>query len=586
MEFRILGPLEVVDDGRKLALGGVKQRSLLALLLLQPNRVVPRDRLIDELWDTAPPETARTALQVHVSGLRKTLGRERILTQAPGYLVRIEPGELDLDRFEQLLGGGDRGDSAGAAEAMREALALWRGPPLGDLDDSFARAERARLEEQRLLALEQRIDADLALGLHAELVPELEGLVRENPLRERLRAQLMLALYRCGRQADALDVYRQGRQLLAEELGLEPGEELRRLEQAILRQDESLAAPARAAAKVPGVLGGKRGGLRLFAIAAGALLLIAAAITGIVLGTRSSAAIVVAANSVAALDAKTGKVVADVPIGGRPVAIAVGAGAVWVADGDHSTVSRIDAKTKERLPIGGLGSDVSDLAFGFGSLWVAGGNDGTLVRVDPRHNGIEPLALGRAGDGVPEPVFSVRVAQTAPAPTRGNQVLRVDPRINEVTARRPVARPHGIAAGLGSLWVTTEDERIVRIDSRTAETVYARDVSHLTYFPVVAHGSLWVIAAPTLSSNVPEVWRLDPGTLSQQAQLALPRRFPYQLTAGNGALWTVDPSSGAVWRIDERTTSAKRLTKLRHHPVAVAASGGVVWVGVQAEPLG
>src|SRR5439155_19045146 len=217
--------------------------------------------------------------QVHVSGLRKSLGRERIVTQAPGYLVRIEPGELDLDRFEQLMGGVDRGDSAGAAEALRDALALWRGPPLGDLNDSFARAERARLEEQRLLALEQRIDADLALGLHAELVPELEGLVPENPLRERLRAQLMLALYRCGRQADALDVYRQGRRLLAEELGLEPGEELRRLEQAILQQDESLAAPARAAGKVPDALGGRRGRLRLFAIAAGALLLIAAAVT-------------------------------------------------------------------------------------------------------------------------------------------------------------------------------------------------------------------------------------------------------------------------------------------------------------------
>src|SRR5207237_10097495 len=142
--------------------------------------------------DPAPPATARTSLQVHVSGLRKALGRERIVTQAPGYLVRIEPGELDLDRFEQLLGGVDRDDSVRAAAALRKALALWRGPPLGDLDGSFARAERARLEEQRLLALEQRIDADLALGLHAELVPELGGLIREHPLRERPRPRLML----------------------------------------------------------------------------------------------------------------------------------------------------------------------------------------------------------------------------------------------------------------------------------------------------------------------------------------------------------------------------------------------------------
>src|SRR5438445_12065908 len=165
MDFRILGPLEVVADGQEVPLGGAKQRALLALLLLHPNRVVSRDRLIDELWETDPPETARTALQVHVSHLRKALGRDRIVTEAPGYLVRVEPDELDLERFERLLGSVDRGDSAVATEVLREALALWRGPPLGGLADSFAQAERARLEEQRLLALEQRIDAELELGL-------------------------------------------------------------------------------------------------------------------------------------------------------------------------------------------------------------------------------------------------------------------------------------------------------------------------------------------------------------------------------------------------------------------------------------
>ncbi len=243
MEFRILGPLEVSDDGRSLKVAGAKQRGLLALLLLHANEVVPRERLIDELWGEEPPETAATAIQVHVSQLRKALGRDAIVTQSPGYLVRVGEGELDLDRFETAVARARDEPPAEAAEVLREALALWRGPPLAELDAPFARAERARLEEQRLAALEQRIDADLEVGRHAQLVPELEGLVRGHPHRERLRGQLMLALYRCGRQADALAVYQSGRRLLDEELGLEPGEDLRRLERAILEQDESLSPP-------------------------------------------------------------------------------------------------------------------------------------------------------------------------------------------------------------------------------------------------------------------------------------------------------------------------------------------------------
>src|SRR4029450_5356828 len=246
MEFRILARLQVLDEGRELPLGGAKQRAMLALLLLDPNRVVSRYRLIAELWHTDPPETAPTALQVYVSQLRKALGRDLILTQPPGYLIRVSDGELDLHRFEWL-------GAAEAAGLLREGLAVWRGAPLAGLGDSFARAERARLEEQRLAALEQRITAELPRGRHAELVPELEGLVREQPLRERLRGQLMLALYRCGRQADALEVYRTGRRLLDEELGLKPDDELQRLERAILNHDPSLESPVFAGVKRPSV---------------------------------------------------------------------------------------------------------------------------------------------------------------------------------------------------------------------------------------------------------------------------------------------------------------------------------------------
>src|SRR4051812_30641068 len=249
MEFRILGPLEVEEEGRVLKLGGSKPRGLLALLLLHANEAVSRERLIDELWGEEPPETVSTAIQVHISQLRKMLGRDVIATQPAGYLIRVGNGELDLQRFEESVAEARGLPPAQAAALLREALTLWRGAPLAGLDAPFARAERARLEEQRLAALEQRINADLELGRHAELVPELERLVGAHPLRERLRGQLMLALYRCGRQAEALDTYQAGRRLLDEELGLEPGEELRRLERAILAQDDSLSAPTAAATK-------------------------------------------------------------------------------------------------------------------------------------------------------------------------------------------------------------------------------------------------------------------------------------------------------------------------------------------------
>ena len=244
-EFRVLGPLEVVEDGRLIALGAGRQSMLLACLLLRANEVVSRDHLIDALWGEQPRKTARNALQVQVHALRKRLGPERIATEEPGYRLLVEPGELDLERFEQLVGQGRSelasGDADQAASIFREALGLWRGPPLADVAyEAFAQSDIARLGELRLVALEERIDADLALARHLELVPELEALVADHPLRERLEGQLMLALYRSGRQTDALAAFRRVRRALHEELGLEPGPELQELQQAILRQDAVL----------------------------------------------------------------------------------------------------------------------------------------------------------------------------------------------------------------------------------------------------------------------------------------------------------------------------------------------------------
>src|SRR5215212_548961 len=245
MDFRLLGPLEVAGDEGSLALGGTKQRSLLAMLLLHANQVVSTDRLIDALWGASPPITCGKSIQVYVSRLRKAMTDNRLVTHAPGYVLYVDADELDLARFEQLVAEARRAPPERASEKLREALALWRGPPLADLAyEQFAQAEIARLEEMRLGAVEQRLEADLALDGHTEVVGELEALVARHPVRERFRYQLMLALYRSGRQADALDAYRRARQELSDELGLEPSESLKQLEAAILRQDPGLAPAA------------------------------------------------------------------------------------------------------------------------------------------------------------------------------------------------------------------------------------------------------------------------------------------------------------------------------------------------------
>jgi predicted ATPase/DNA-binding SARP family transcriptional activator/Tfp pilus assembly protein PilF len=243
--FRLLGPLEVVRDGQALSIGGARQRGLLALLLLHANELVGRERLIDGLWGDEPPETAPNSLQVAVHALRKLLGSDRIVTRGRGYVLRVEPGESDLERFERLVERARGEKPVAAADTLREALSLWRGPALADLPDApFARAERERLDEIRLSALELRLEADLGAGRHDELVAELEALVAQQPFRERLRRLLMLALYRAGRQAEALEAYQQARRAFVEELGIEPTPALQELERAILRQDPALAAPA------------------------------------------------------------------------------------------------------------------------------------------------------------------------------------------------------------------------------------------------------------------------------------------------------------------------------------------------------
>jgi DNA-binding SARP family transcriptional activator len=245
MEFRILGPLEALAaGGEAVPLGGGKRCALLSVLLLNVNRTVPVARLIDDLWGDAVPDTATKAVQIYVSQLRKLLPEQILHTRSPGYVLELQPEQIDLFRFERLLAEGRQALAAGspqlASELLGEALSLWRGAPLAEFTEPFAQVEGARLEELRLAAMEERIEADLASGRHGELAGELETLLRRHPLRERLRGQHMLALYRSGRQAEALAGYQEFRRLLDEELGIEPSARLRELERRILRQDPEL----------------------------------------------------------------------------------------------------------------------------------------------------------------------------------------------------------------------------------------------------------------------------------------------------------------------------------------------------------
>jgi DNA-binding SARP family transcriptional activator len=267
VDFRILGPLEIWDDGVAVRVAGDRRRALLAILLLHAGEAVPADRLMDDLWGDAQPAAGATALRVRVSQLRKALrdDGDLLAARAHGYVLRIEPDQLDLHRFERLVGNGERalgsGEPALARERLVEALALWRGPPLADFTYApFARPAVVRLEELRLTAVELRIEADLALGRHAAVVGELETLVTDHPLRERFWSQLMLALYRAGRQAEALAAYRSARARLVDEIGIEPGPELQSLERRILAQDPTLGGhdsrPARARTIVLAPAGG------------------------------------------------------------------------------------------------------------------------------------------------------------------------------------------------------------------------------------------------------------------------------------------------------------------------------------------
>jgi YVTN family beta-propeller protein len=593
MEFRILGPVTVCENGRELALGGARQRALLAILILHANEVVSTDRLIDDLWGDRPPATAAKVVQVYVSQLRKALRTGRpgardgvLLTKAPGYVLRIGPGELDADRFELLVDEGRRALGEGAPELAAQklvaGLTLWRGPPLADFSfDAFAQSDIARLEEVRLTALEERIEADLVLGRHAEVVAEIEALVAVHPLRERLRGQLMRALYGSGRQAEALSAYADARRSLVDDLGLEPGPELQELERAILCQDPRLdtARGARQdAVRRDGeepAAGTRRAADRRRRLLLGGVLaaLVLAVAAGLLLARQDgSAPLVVPANSVAVVEARTGRILAAVPAGDRPTAVAAGEGAIWVTSFDARTLAKIDPKRRELVRTLGVGATPSAVAAGEGAVWVAHEFAGTVSRVDrDAMTVVETIPVGAGPSAIATGAGAVWVANRV-----DGTVTRIDPATSGTKTIRVGDGPVAVAVGTGAVWVANGlESTVTRIDPATNGV--ARRAIGLRFMPgalAVGEHAVWVTGPGTDS-----VSRIDPATDRVSATIRTGDN-PTGIAVSDGSVWVAQSADGSLAQIDQRTGRLVRSTRVGAHPDGVVPGDGAVWVAV------
>jgi YVTN family beta-propeller protein len=538
VEFTILGPLEVRENGRTLAVRG-KQRALLACLLLEPRTALSRERLIDDLWGDEPPETAAKAVQVFAGRLRKTLPGLPLVTRGTAYVLDIDPAQVDRHVFERHLDAGRKalaeGRPAEAAGALGDALALWRGPALADVHEPFARIAADRLEDLRLAALETRIDADLALGGHTQLVGELEELVATHPLRESFRAQLMLALYRSGRQAEALEAYRDTRRVLVDDLGLEPSRALQQLERRILAQDPALDRPVPEEPESEEIADAhlRKAWRRPTIIAIAGVALSALATAALVTRGEPGGLNGVSANSVGIIDPATNRIVAEIPVGIRPGPVGAGAGAVWVGNLQDRTLARIDPRKRKVVAFITLGSRTpTGVAAGSRAVWVAHGLRGELSRVDPQYD--------------------------------------------RVTATRRVARSlgdrqHGaVAVGYGRVWAVYGDATLARVDPISLRVSRSFAGTAPTAVALAA-GSVWVA-----NSEDSTVERFNPTTLEVVKPITVGRR-PVALASGEGAVWVANAGEDTVTRIDLSTNSTRTI-QVGDGPAAVAVGAGAVWV--------
>lgn len=571
---------------------------------MHANELVSRDRLIEELWGEAAPATVSSVLNVYLSRLRRLLadgdgdGDGLLATQAPGYVLRVPAERLDARRFEQLLEQGREAlalsDAPRAAATLRAALAIWRGPALADLAyEPFAQTEMRRLEELRLAAFEDRIEADLALGRHDALVAELETLVAENPYRERLQGQLLLALYRSGRQAEALDAYRRARRMFADELGIDPGPRLQELERSILRHDAALEAPA--PPPPPPVLDQQRRprperhprtrASRALAIGLVVVLAVAAALIA-ARRDRSGkvrAPVVLTGDSVAVIDPATTSVVAEIPVGARPSGIASGEGSIWVANRDDNTLLRIDPRSRKVIRTIGLAVEPREVAVAAQSVWVASRAGDAVLRVNPDINAVVGRIRLRPGR---ETCCELDLATGRGAlwVSHLGRLSRIDSATHTVETRRE-GGVKAIAYGQGALWVITATNRIERIDPDTNSVLdsYSRERVGQTDWGgaalAVGAGAVWTSTYLTKT-----LWKLDPATGHFTGRVRLGRP-PVGVAFGEGAVWVVG-NDGTLLRVDPNSETVVRTIRLGVYAAQVnawaplAVGQGAVWLPV------
>jgi YVTN family beta-propeller protein len=579
LEFRLLGTVQATgDDGRALSIGHGKERALLAYLLLHRNAAVPREALIDALWADDPPASAAHALDVYVSRVRKGLGVDGVLeTQRGALRLNVADEALDVARFERLLSEARSANDPSARLALVEqALALWRGRALADvLEEPFARPESERLEEERLVAGEEQLDALLALGRHDEAVGPLQALVAAEPLRERPRRLLMLALYRAGRQAEALAVFSEARKTLRDELGLEPSTELRELQAAILRQDDLLAAPPRrllgaAEPTRPRPALSRRGGLIVLAAVAVAA---GSAAAALLLGGGSGGLRSLPAEAAGLLDPRSGRIDWAVLAGSRPTALATGFGSTWVANEGDGTVSRVDPRREAVVQTIGVGRAPVGVAVGGGAVWVADEGDGTVDRIDPRLNSVgQRIPVGNGPGPIAFGAGAVWVANTLDA-----SISRIDPGTDNVLATIPLSgTPGGIAVGAGGVWVTDSDNGTVTlIDPHQGIATALVPVGHAPAGVAVGRGSVWV--ANSLDGTVS---RIDPTTTTVTGVVSV-GGAPRAIAIARGNVWVAD-ATGALVEIDARTATVLRRVPAGSSPIAVAGGADGLWTATAA----
>ena len=596
MDLHLLGPVEAVEDGRSLVLGATKQRAVLAMLALQPNRTVSVDRLIEGLWGEDAPSSAAKMVQQYVSHLRRVFegSDAQILTRGRGYELAVRADAVDVVRFAQLVAAGSNGGNG----APRDALALWRGPALADVaGEPFAAPEIRHLEELRQRALELAFEHDLDAGRHADAVAELNAAVAAHPLSERLHALRILALYRSGRQAEALDAYREARAALVEHAGVEPGPELRELHERVLRQDPALdvpratpdaavasgepvppppppaqpTPPAQPAPPAPSRGPRRRRGLLLVGAA---LATLAAVLVALVLwGDDGLSGI--DEDTVGRIDAGGATIDAQYRVGRGPGAVVSGAGSVWVASDRDRTVTRIDP-SRDRVATIDPGGDPAALAFGAGSLWVADGRSTRVLQVDPR---VDRVVQSVAVTSVPR-ALTVGFGALWVAGAGDGALTRIDLRSGRTGRPKPLGmRPTALVAGAGAVWAVSESAGVVaRIEPRTGATVRTTPVGGGPTALALGAGGVWVA-----NRDDGTVSRLDPSTGAVTDTVRV-GRSPVAIAAGGKAVWTANAGDGTVSKIDAASRRVEDTVELGGSPAGVAVADGSAWATAGVRP--